>query len=130
MEKRQSERVQFFQVPLEKEVVPVWVFRRSHPNALLGLLLNISLAGVQLLTDKAHALDDGSHRLTVYTDDRSQDIFLSAQVRHLWSKTDGEIYSRHGFFFTDEKVLAPAIAKVMAAREIGMQWLRCELARV
>ena len=50
-EQRKHERVNFFLVPVEREMVPVWVFKpdldgQSHA----GLILNHSETGMQVLT--------------------------------------------------------------------------------
>lgn len=128
MERRQSERVQFFQLTRDDDVLPVWVFQRAYPDATLGLLLDISAEGIQILTDKCSPLDDQTYRLIVHAEETSSDNFITVEVRHLWSKTDGTLYIRNGFAFDDGEDLLQSIERMLAARDAGMHWLRCELA--
>jgi hypothetical protein len=130
MEKRKTERVQFFQLPQDRDLMPVWVFRRDHPDNVLGLLVDIGADGVQIFTDKSSTLEADAYRLIVHADETEDSQSVSLQVRRLWSKPEGNLYIRNGFTFeTGEDATSP-IEQVLASRDAGKQWLRCELAAV
>ena len=126
-EQRKSERVQFFQVPRNEDLVPVWVFHRMREDSVLGLLLDISSEGVQVLTDKSIALTDDSYELIAYTDEADRNRHVSIAVLRQWSKPDGTLYVRNGFAFAAGTDASSSIEALMAARSAGQQWLRCEI---
>lgn len=128
MEQRQVERVQFFQLAHDDDLMPVWVFHRAQPDSILGLLLDISANGVQVLIDKSHPLAAWTYRLIIHADETSDTRFITTRVCRLWSKVDGTLYIRNGFAFVDAADLQPAIEQILAARGTGQRWLRCELA--
>jgi hypothetical protein len=127
MDKRKSERVQFFQLPFNHDLIPVWVFHLANPDSVLGLLLDISADGVQIFTDKASPLQDDAYQLIVHSDEVASSSFISVRVHRLWSKPDGTLYIRSGFVFDGGEASLPSIKDVLAARDAGKQWLRCEL---
>ena len=125
MEKRRTERVQCFQMETEADIQPVWVFRKTHPDAILGLLLDIAADGAQVLTDKAHSLADESstYRLVIQTSEATDSASLIADARCAWSKPEGTLYIRNGLFFENEI----AMPNLLAAKVSDTKWLRCEL---
>ncbi|OYY93449.1 MAG: hypothetical protein B7Y41_11845 [Hydrogenophilales bacterium 28-61-23] len=126
-EQRKSERVQFFQMPRNEELVPVWVFQRASEDSVLGLLLDFSSDGVQILTDKSRRLDGDAYELIAYVDETDSSNFVSARVHRQWSKPVGTLYIRNGFSFADRDVSMPCCEAMFAARDAGLQWLRCEI---
>jgi hypothetical protein len=116
-ERRRSERVQFFQLATDKDIEPIWVFRQTYPEAILGLLLDINAVGVQVLTNKAHELTGDTYRMIVHAGDEV------VTVRRRWSALEGTLYMRNGFAF-DEQANLPALLTALAE---GASWLRCEL---
>ncbi len=128
MEQRKSERVQFFQLPTDGDLVPVWVFQLTQGNPVLGLLLDIGIAGAQILTDRANPLAGTDYNLIIHGDEAPGAGLLSVRVRRLWSKAEGTLYLRNGFVFEAGMDMTPIIASLRAARDSGHQWLRCELA--
>jgi len=126
MEKRSSDRVQFFQVGTGKDIHPVWVFRQTSPGAVLGLLLDIGANGAQVLTSKTQDLAGGNYRLIVHADDTPGKEALSVNVRCRWSQHDGTLYIRNGLIFDEEAL----VDEVHALQGGGMHWLRCELLRL
>lgn len=128
MERRLSERVQFFQLPTNNQVIPVWVFQRAHPESVPALLLDFSKEGVQILTDKSLPLPNGSAKLIIHNDDRESADFIVTVVRILWSKAEGALYTRNGCEFDPAANQSSQIEQIRVACEAGKQWLRCELA--
>jgi hypothetical protein len=123
VEKRKSERVQFFQMGAGNDIRPVWVFRKTLPEAKLGLVVDIGADGVQILTDKSENLSGGDFQLIVYVDGTPDDNLLRVNARCLWSRQEGSLYNRNGLIF-EEKI---SVQQVLAGRDAGTKWLRCEL---
>lgn len=127
MERRLSERVQFFQQPGADVAIPVWVLNGTKPDTILGLLLDVSDEGVQIMTDEPVQSRNDEFELVVQSDESANTNLAVATMRRLWSQEDGTPYVRHGFSFTGEANLLMLLDCVMAARDSGRQWLRCGL---
>ncbi len=127
VERRLIERVQFFQVPIADEVIPVWVFQRAHAETIPGLLMDFSTDGVQILTNKATALEADYYQLIIHIDDVSSAHLMTTTIRRLWSKPEGALYVRNGCLFDNAEQSLAQIDVLQTARAIGKQWLRCEL---
>ena len=123
-EKRKAKRVEFFQVGGPQGIEPVWVIQHTSPDAVLGLLVDIGADGVQILTRGKTELDGKSYQLMVQTDTRLH--LMSAVVKPRWSRPEGTMYHRNGFAF-EEGQDAGEVDNIMAARQGGHMWLRCEL---
>jgi len=125
MEKRKSERVQFFQVGTGRNIEPVWVFRKASPGAILGLLLDIGANGAQVLTDKSQNLSGGAYRLIVHAESESgaAALTLMMNARCRWSRHEGTLYIRNGLIFDEEA----SVDEVLALQQSESHWLRCEL---
>lgn len=106
MEKRKSERVQFFQLPRDDALMPVWVFHRGSPYTVLGVLLDISEDGVRVFTDKSSPMPGHDYQLIVHDDESESRELISVRVRRLWSKPDGTLNMRNGFAFEGGRVEA------------------------
>jgi len=131
MEKRKSERVQFFQLPQDRDLMPVWVFRGDHPDNVLGLLVDIGADGVQVFTDKSSPLREGAYHLIVHADETQDSQSVTIRVRRRWSKLEDNLYIRNGFTFEAGEEATPSpIEQVLTLRDAGKKWLRCELAAV
>lgn len=128
MEKRQFDRLNFFQLSRDGDLIPVWVFHRARPDTVLGVLVDISAEGVQILTDKSSQLDANNYLLIVHVDDAPDRNSIDVRVNRLWSKSDGTLYIRNGFAFQKGEDLTHYSKQLLALRDTGHQWLRCELA--
>ena len=125
MDKRNSERVQFFNLGISDDIQPIWVFRRTSPDAILGLLIDISFEGAQVVTDKETSISGDTFQLTIYPNDEESFALI---VNLKWSRSEGTLYDRSGFAFeaTEDQYVA-AVHKVLKSHLNGKQWLRCEL---
>lgn len=128
MEKRQFDRVNFFQLSRDGDLIPVWVFHRARPDTVLGVLVDISAEGVQILTDKSSQLDANNYLLIVHVDEALDRNSIDVRVNRLWSKSDGTLYIRNGFAFRGGEDLTHYSEQLLVLRDTGHQWLRCELA--
>jgi hypothetical protein len=133
VERRLSERVQFFQQPGVDMALPWQALGGSRPNTIHGLLLDVSDDGVQIMTDES-TTDESMSALSdlvqlIVPADESANVNLTvATMRRLWSKVDDTAYVRHGFSFVDgDANLTMLLDCVLAARDSGSQWLRCGL---
>jgi len=125
MENRKSERVQFFQLGAGSNIHPVWVFRQTNPDAVLGLLLDIGADGAKILTDKAHDLAGQAYRLMIHGGNVPNEPTLTINGRCRWSQNQGTLYINNGLIF-DETITGDELLELeRQKREFG--WLRCEL---
>lgn len=130
MEKRKAERVQLFNLLNDHHLQPVWVFRHTLPDAVLGLLLDISGDGVQVLTDQNTPLEGEVFQLMVHGDGGHDDIFITAIVSIKWSKDEGTLYRRNGFAFEEDVQVVAGLERILKTRQSGNAPIRCELLAV
>ena len=125
MEKRRTDRVQCFQLGTDADIQPVWVFRKAHPDAILGLLLDIATDGAQVLTDKTQSLagESNAYRLIIQSEEASDPDTVVAHTRCAWSKPDGTLYIRNGLVFDNEI----SMQNILSKKVKDSKWLRCEL---
>lgn len=123
MEKRDLERIQFYEVSSDKSIIPIWVFEQKDGEAIPGLLLDISKEGAQILINNSQKLDGKSYQLVVHSVENSAEALLKVKVVHCWSKPEGTQYERNGFEF-DEKLLMKTISSL---RKSDFHWYRCDL---
>lgn len=123
MEKRKVERVQFFQMSTGKDIQPVWVFRQHNPEAVLGLLLDITSQGAQVLTNKFQELDGEDYELAIRLGEDFAEESFTVKVGRRWSRPEGTLYLRHGFAFEEPL----SMQTMLSALHVGVNWLRCEL---
>ena len=123
MEKRKSERVQFFQLGTGKNIQPIWVFSEDDTDAIAGLLLDISPEGAQVLINKSEELDGENYQMIIHLGEDSAEAPKAVNIRRLWSHPEGTLYIRNGFDF-EEQYSLPAMP---ASAGTGTSWLRCEL---
>lgn len=126
MEKRKAERVKFFQLGMGTEIQPIWVFRQTCPESTLGLLLDISADGAQVLPHRSNERPGETYCLVIQQLDKPGNEVLRATVWCCWSHDDGTLYTRSGFIFDEQA----SVQRVLAVHDAGSRWLRCELLRV
>lgn len=124
MENRKSERVQFFSFGSANQIVPVWVFRKSSPDSILGLVTDVSAEGLQVLTDRGSLLNNDFYSLTAHVEG---DEFPAFVVKRIWSREEGTLYLRNGFRFWEAGLSQTSIGNILASTPSNVQWLRCEL---
>jgi len=125
MEKRTAKRVESFPVEGTRGIEPVWIIQETTPDAILGLLVDIGANGIQILTPSGLDLKENGYRLMVHTDKR--DHLMTTIVSPKWSRAQGTMYHRNGFEFGKDVDPRADVDKVLAARQAGYRWLRCEL---
>lgn len=127
VERRSSERIQFFSRPTENvfAVDPVSSLRQA--DTIFGLLIDVSDFGVQIITQKQRTALPRSLDLLIQAPGGSRLDFAVARLDRLWSKVACEHYIQHGFAFRGTVQLAPLLDGVLSARDSGLPWLRCGL---
>ncbi|MBV5337301.1 MAG: hypothetical protein J0653_04875 [Deltaproteobacteria bacterium] len=100
---------------------PLWVFRKTCPEATLGLLIDISPDGAQILTGKEETLQEIAYRLVIHTEAEQEALIIDAFC--CWSRPDGTLYSSNGLVFAEKA----SLQAIVPALESGGRWLRCEL---
>jgi hypothetical protein len=123
MDKRKSQRVQFFQLSSEKDIRPVWVFSRTNSEAVLGLVLDLAPDGLQVLTNNSQSLAGETFTMRVHSTEKIDGGELMANVKLCWSQPEGTLYTRNGFTFDGEF----SMEAMLVAHDMNPDWLRCEL---
>lgn len=126
-DQRSAPRVQFFNLAQEKDFKPVWVFRSSAGTAVLGLLLDISESGVQVLSDKSAPLEAEHYLINLQRSSASSSPFPTLEVHKVWSRMEGALYWRTGFTLVAHPDVPAIVQRIQAAAEAGEKWMRCEL---
>lgn len=124
-ERRKAKRTSFFQLGGPRGIEPVWIIQYTTPEAILGLLVDIGVDGVQILTHRESVLDCKSYQLMVHTDQR--ELLMTAIVSPKWAKPEGTLYSRSGFALEQSEDARAGVDKIISSRQDGQTWLRCEL---
>lgn len=130
MERRLTERVQFFQCPPTLIPMPVSALDHSHTDTTSGLLLDISDDGVQILTSDDLTSYSDTFELTILPNGKSTASCTIATMQRQWSKPEDANFIRSGFAFAGDVQLATLLDNVLDARDAGRQWFRCNLVSV
>ena len=123
MKNRKPEKVQFFQLVDGKDIQPVWVFRRTNPGTVLGLLMAIGDEGAKVLTERSHDLAGHAYRVSIFVGEKPSDELLTLNARCVWSKPNGTLYVHNDLAF-DEPI---PVQEVLELLHTGSGYLRCEL---
>ena len=121
MEKRKSERVKFLKLVTGNEMQHLWVFRKTFPDSILGLLMDISPEGAQVITGRTEYLQEADYRLVIHTETEQEALTIEAHC--CWSRPNGTLDSGIGLVFNETAHLQ----SIVAALDSGSRWLRCEL---
>ena len=130
MERRLTERVQFFQCPQALIPMPVTAFSQPHTDTTPGLLLDISDDGVQILTSDELSAHSSTFELTIQPNGKATTSCTIATMQRLWSKPEDANFIRSGFAFAGDVQLTTLLDNVLDARDAGRQWFRCTLVSV
>jgi hypothetical protein len=127
MDNRHHPRVQCFQISQEHDLKPVWVFRMASANGVLGLIVDVSMGGLQVLTDKNEEMRLSDYRLIVHDDLSENGELCALDVVCRWSRAEGALYFRSGFEYSDAPNATGAVEALRARVASGHKWMRCEL---
>ncbi|NDI85686.1 PilZ domain-containing protein [Undibacterium crateris] len=97
-EKRQYQRIQFFRLVKDQELIPVWVFNSVSPgSSIAALVIDMSETGMQVLTS-AEEKPEAIHYFLNFLCDEGNALDIPAmQVERVWSENEQGLYVRSGF---------------------------------
>ncbi len=127
-ENRKHERVNFFLVPVEREMVPVWVFKpeldgQSHA----GLILNHSESGMQVLTGADDNVEGERFAFMLLVEESQSHAQFTGKGRRVWSRPLGKLGNLSGFEFESGDSSAHAFLEEFAPSLEQKRWVRCLL---
>jgi hypothetical protein len=125
---RKHERVNFFLVPVEREMVPVWVFKpeldgQSHA----GLILNHSESGMQVLTGADDNVEGERFAFMLLVEESQSHAQFTGKGRRVWSRPLGKLGNLSGFEFESGDSSAHAFLEEFAPSLEQRRWVRCLL---
>lgn len=128
-EQRRHDRVEFLLVPVEREQVPVWLFKPpARQEEIAGLIVNLSDGGMQVLTSAAHALDFIECRIELMLGEEEGVAPFSGRARRVWTHAYSKFGNISGMQFLEPSAMATFVAQFKPA-QARRAWLRCLLSR-
>ena len=128
-EQRLDRRVEFFLVPVDRERLPVWVFKPGASDAChpAGLILNLSPGGVQVLTHEDPAGLPAPLEIQLLLGEDAEVARFHGPVRVVWSRPEGTLGHVLGLAFEDRQSPAEAFLSAYEASADQRRWVRCLL---
>ena len=127
MENRHHPRTQCFQLSHDHDLTPIWVFRRATEDGILGLMVDFSAGGVQVLVEKDEDLDAQVYRLFIDGIGGVATPGPGFKVVRKWIGSHQSLYCRCGFEFADPATAAECVQFLIREVMAGTSWIRCEL---
>ena len=127
-DQRRHPRVAYFLVPVDREQLPVWLFK---PEGLLeataALVVNASAGGVQVLAS-ADSPDPPEEALLslILGDDEGQPPYQAA-VRRVWSRPFSTFGQLQGYEFAEAMSPAQEYLRTYRPALEERKWVRCVL---
>jgi hypothetical protein len=128
-ENRAFKRVQFFTLPNDEQISPDWAdFNAESTNKILvGLVVDLSLSGIQVLTKILEVPRNQSYQLSFLADDRKETPPVArVKLKYVWSEPIGNTYTRTGFTFL-ENAADTVNALIDGVQARSQTYLRCAL---
>lgn len=127
-EHRSHRRVECLLVPLDREHVPVWVFKpRDAAGAHAGLVLDISDGGLQVQTGRDDEPVDDRYEVQLLLGEDAEVERFSAAVTRVWTRPSPTVGFLSGFRFDDRGSTAEAFIRTYQGGERKRRWVRCLL---
>lgn len=128
VDQRRNPRVEFFLVPVEREQVPVWLFKpASQADADAGLIVNMSEGGVQVLTNADRELSAARYTVQLLLDEREARTRFAGIARRVWTRPLSKLGNVSGFEFTDAGSSAAEFLAQYRPSLDQRSWVRCLL---
>ncbi|MBC3936610.1 PilZ domain-containing protein [Undibacterium rugosum] len=97
-EKRQYQRIQFFRLVKDQDLIPVWVFNSVSPgSSIAALVVDMSENGMQVLTSTEEKPEASRYFLHFLGDEGNTLDIPAMQVERIWSTHEQGLYVRTGF---------------------------------
>lgn len=125
LENRKHQRVEFLRVPVDREQVPVWLFKGpDQESGIAGLIVNVSDGGVKVLTCATHPMTFTACRMDLMLGEDEGVTPFSGRLRRVWTSPFSKFGNVNGFEFLERSPLAEF---VMQAKPDPMRrsWVRC-----
>lgn len=125
---RAHARAVFFLVPTEREQLPVWVFVPQDDQAgQPGLILDISPAGMQVLTSAAEPLHMPRYRIELLLGEGEGVARFHADARVVWRSALSTLGDLSGLAFETENSDVAQFLATYAPSVTARRWVRCWL---
>ncbi len=125
---RNHRRVEFFLVPVQREQVPVWIFKPADAlDASAGLVMNLSDGGLQVLTPADTAPQHLTYEIQLLLGEDERVPRFRGRVNRIWTREAATSGWLTGFRFNDEHSQAEDFIRVYQAGSPGRRWVRCLL---
>ncbi len=128
---RSHRRVEFFLVPVQREHVPVWIFKPTDALAAsAGLVMNLSDGGLQVLTASDDALEHPAYEIQLLLGEDEAVPRFRGRVSRVWTREATSAGWLSGLRFDDPHSPAEDFIRVYQASAPGRRWVRCLLVPV
>ena len=125
---RSHRRVEFFLVPVQREHVPVWIFKPADSlEASAGLVVNLSDGGLQVLTASDDALERPAYEIQLLLGEDEAVPRFRGRVTRVWTREATSAGWLSGLRFDDPHSPAEDFIRVYQADAPGRRWVRCLL---
>jgi hypothetical protein len=125
---RSHRRVEFFLVPVQREHVPVWIFKPADAlEASAGLVMNLSDGGLQVLTAADDALERPAYEIQLLLGEDEAVPRFRGRVTRVWTREAASSGWLSGLRFDDDHSAAEDFIRVYQASATGRRWVRCLL---
>ena len=127
-EQRRQPRVAFFLVPVEREQVPVWLFKPpALADGVAGLVVNMSEGGAQVLTPVESPLGAGPYTLHLLIGQTDDEVSaFTGTVRRVWSQPLSNFAWVNGLAFEEPQSGAATFLQQFQPT-MERRWVRCLL---
>lgn len=127
-DRRVQTRAQFFVIRKDNQQIPVFALRASDDvRAIPGLVVDLSPAGVQVLTSSKAVFDAAHYAMELVSgipEDTEPARYIALTL--VWSRADG-MHTRGGFTFHPEQAQATCAQVQERVNASDHQLLRCVL---
>lgn len=110
VEKRASQRVEFFRIRLNDQFVPMFAFAPDgDQNAIAAVVVDLTSEGVQVLTNPENRIATPFHQFELSGDNLNENVQTKSwPVRHIWSRVQG-MYLLSGFSFSGKMSIPSSV---------------------
>jgi hypothetical protein len=105
----------------------VWVFRSQTSTAYLGVIVDISETGIQILTHVDDSLRPSYYSLYIQAHPELGVCSRTLSVYRVWSRRTGSLYCHSGFFMERNPSLMAEVRAASEKADRSRLMLRCEL---
>ena len=128
LDQRFHRRVECFLVPVQREQVPVWIFKPADAlEASAGLVMNLSDGGLQVLTAADDALEHPAYEIQLLLGEDEAVPRFRGRVTRVWTREASSAGWLSGLRFADPGSPAEDFIRVYRADAAGRRWVRCLL---